>query len=77
MSKTAYKKSAYKYGFSTPEISIFKTKKGIDSNVVRAISLEKNEDKKMLNFRLRAYQFFINQPRSFITIQKCFGHLFI
>lgn len=62
MSKTAYKKSAYKYGFSTPEISIFKTKKGIDSSVVRAISLEKNEDKKMLNFRLRAYQFFINQP---------------
>jgi len=61
MSKTKYQKPDYKYGFSTPEISVFKSKKGIDSNIVKTISSLKHEDKKMLNFRLQAYQYFLNE----------------
>jgi len=61
MTKTSYQKSPYEYGFSTPEISVFKTKKGISKDVVKIISGIKNESDKMLNFRLQAYQYFIDQ----------------
>lgn len=47
-------RSAYKYGFSTPiESETFP--KGINEDVVRAISAKKNEPKFMLDFRLKAF----------------------
>ena len=62
MSKTSYKKSPYEYGFSSPEISVFKTQQGINQDVVKTISRLKHEDDKMFNFRLRAFQYFTDQP---------------
>ena len=62
MKKTSYKKTTYEYGFSSPEVSVFKSKKGICQDVVKTISSQKQEDDKMLNFRLRAYQYFNEQP---------------
>ena len=62
MKKTSYKKTTYEYGFSSPEVSVFKSKKGIRQDVVKTISSQKQEDDKMLNFRLRAYQYFNEQP---------------
>lgn len=48
----------YRYGFSMPEKYIFRTKKGLDEQVVRAISWQKNEPMWMTDFRLRSYQIF-------------------
>lgn len=48
----------YKYGFSFPDISVFKTRKGLDEEVVAAISRAKNEPDWMLEFRLRSYKAF-------------------
>jgi Fe-S cluster assembly protein SufB len=62
MATTSYKKLPYEYGFSSPEISVFKTKQGINPDVVKTISLLKHEDDKMYNFRLRAFQYFSDQP---------------
>ncbi len=62
MPQTSYKKSAYEYGFSSPEISVFKTQPGISQDIVKIISLLKHEDDKMFNFRLRAFQYFVDQP---------------
>ncbi len=62
MSKTSYKKSPYEYGFHDQETSVFKTQKGINQDVVKIISLLKHEDDKMYNFRLRAFQYFSDQP---------------
>lgn len=61
MPKTSYKKTSYEYGFSDPEISVFKTQKGLSQDVVKTISRLKQEDDKMFNFRLRAYQYFLDQ----------------
>ncbi len=44
----------YKFGFSYPDQSVFKTKKGLDEEVVSAISRHKNEPDWMLQFRLRS-----------------------
>lgn len=44
----------YKFGFSYPDQSVFKTKKGLDEEVVSAISHHKNEPDWMLQFRLRS-----------------------
>lgn len=49
----------YKYGFSDPEAPIFKTRKGLDEEVVRQISYQKGEPAWMLEFRLKALQFFL------------------
>ena len=61
MPKTSYQKTPYEYGFSDPEISVFKTQKGLNQDVVKTISRLKQEDDKMFNFRLRAYQYFLDQ----------------
>lgn len=42
----------YQYGFSSPETPIFKTRAGLDADVVREISAHKNEPQWMLDFRL-------------------------
>ncbi len=48
----------YKHGFHFPDISVAKTKKGLDEEVVRAISHHKKEPEWMTQFRLRSYKAF-------------------
>ncbi|KKU12034.1 MAG: FeS assembly protein SufB, partial [Candidatus Woesebacteria bacterium GW2011_GWA1_45_8] len=48
----------YKYGFHEPENYVFKSKKGLNENVVRSISWHKKEPEWMLNFRLRSLKYF-------------------
>lgn len=48
----------YRYGFSFPDKSVFKTKKGLDEGVVRAISREKQEPEWMTDFRLQSLKVF-------------------
>ncbi len=50
------------FGFNMPEDPSSKSKKGIDEGVVRAISAAKNEPDWMLEYRLNAYQAFLNKP---------------
>lgn len=54
--------SDYQYGFSDPDVSVFKSKKGLDRDVVRMISAKKGEPQWMLDFRLRAYEHYIQRP---------------
>ncbi len=51
----------YKYGFSDKDISIYNTGKGLTRDVVEEISNIKNEPQWMKEFRLRAYDSFLNQ----------------
>ena len=48
----------YKYGFKDDAEIIFSTGKGLNEEVVRTISREKNEPEWMLNYRLQAYKEF-------------------
>ncbi|MBN2013103.1 Fe-S cluster assembly protein SufB [candidate division KSB1 bacterium] len=48
----------YKFGFSDPEKSVFKTQKGLSETVVRQISERKNEPQWMTDFRLRSLKMF-------------------
>ncbi len=52
----------YKYGFSDPDVTVFKTRKGLDQEVVRQISAMKEEPEWMLEFRLRALEHFFERP---------------
>ncbi|MCK9235860.1 MAG: Fe-S cluster assembly protein SufB [Acholeplasmataceae bacterium] len=52
----------YKYGFRTESTPILQTEKGLSEEVVRAISKYKNEPEWMLDFRLKAYQKFVEKP---------------
>ena len=52
----------YKYGFSDPDVSVFKTRKGLDKEVVRQISAMKEEPDWMLEFRLKALDHFFERP---------------
>lgn len=54
--------SDYQYGFSDPDVSVFKSKKGLDRDVVRMISAKKGEPQWMLDFRLCAYEHYIQRP---------------
>jgi len=51
----------YENGFYFPDQSVFKTKKGLDEDVIRAISSRKNEPEWMLNYRLKAYRTFLKK----------------
>lgn len=51
----------YKYGFSKPEESVFKTEKGLDEEKIRQISKIKNEPEWMLEKRLQAYRIFLEK----------------
>lgn len=51
----------YKYGFSMPERSVFKTRKGLDEQVVRDISKIKGEPQWMTEFRLKSYKIFLEK----------------
>ena len=46
----------YQFGFSDPETFVFKSRKGLDEEVVRQISTLKQEPKWMLDFRLKAFK---------------------
>ena len=52
----------YQYGFKDPETYIFKTRKGLDREIVEQISSMKNEPEWMLNFRLKALEHFQKRP---------------
>lgn len=52
----------YRYGFHDEDISIFKTQKGLNEEVIRAISQAKGEPEWMLDIRLKAYHQFIKMP---------------
>jgi len=52
----------YKYGFSDPDVTVFKTRKGLDQDVVRQISAMKEEPEWMLEFRLKALEHFFERP---------------
>jgi Fe-S cluster assembly protein SufB len=53
---------SYKFGWSYPERSIVKTRKGLDEEVVREISAAKGEAPWMLEFRLKALAAFRKMP---------------
>jgi Fe-S cluster assembly protein SufB len=52
----------YKYGFSDPEVHVFKSRKGLDRSIVEEISQMKGEPEWMLKYRLKAYDHFIKRP---------------
>lgn len=52
----------FDHDFSDPERSSFKSRKGLDEEVVRQISAFKEEPDWMLEFRLKAYRHFIQRP---------------
>ncbi len=52
----------YKYGFSDPDVSVFKTRKGLDEKVVQQISAMKGEPEWMLEFRLKAFKHYKERP---------------
>lgn len=52
----------YKYGFSMKENYKFKAKKGLSENIVKEISMMKNEPGWMTDFRLNAYKLFMEKP---------------
>jgi len=52
----------YKYGFNDPETYVFKSKRGLDREVVEKISLMKGEPQWMLEFRLKALEHYQKRP---------------
>jgi Fe-S cluster assembly protein SufB len=52
----------YKFGFSDPETYVFKSRRGLDREIVREISAMKGEPEWMLEFRLKAYEHFQQRP---------------
>ena len=52
----------YKYGFSMKENYTFKSRKGLDAKLVAEISLMKNEPGWMTDYRLKAYELFLQKP---------------
>lgn len=52
----------YKYGFSDEDVSVFKTRKGLDNKVVEQISAMKGEPDWMREFRLKALEHFKKRP---------------
>jgi Fe-S cluster assembly protein SufB len=52
----------YKYGFHDEDVSVFKTRKGLDRQVVEEISAMKMEPEWMLESRLTALEHFLARP---------------
>jgi Fe-S cluster assembly protein SufB len=52
----------YKYGFSDPDVSVYKTRKGLDREIVEQISAMKGEPEWMLAYRLKALEHFQQRP---------------
>ncbi|MCI0399161.1 MAG: Fe-S cluster assembly protein SufB, partial [Chloroflexi bacterium] len=53
---------ATKYGFADVEDYIYKAEKGLNEDVLRYMSRTKGEPAWMLEYRLRAYQHFLERP---------------
>ncbi|MCP4423564.1 MAG: Fe-S cluster assembly protein SufB [Chloroflexi bacterium] len=53
---------AEKYGFADVEDYVFKAEKGLNEDIVRAISKMKNEPEWMLEFRLKGYAHYLKRP---------------
>ena len=56
------KEEEYKYGFKDKDVSIFKTEKGLNEDIIRQISKYKNEPEWMLEYRLKSYKEFVKRP---------------
>ena len=52
----------YEHGFFDPDLSSFKSRKGLDEEVIHQISAFKEEPAWMLEFRLKAYRHFLERP---------------
>ncbi len=52
----------YEYGFAYPDMSVYKTRKGLSEQVVRDISRYKNEPDWMTEFRLQSLKAFRSKP---------------
>ena len=52
----------YKYGFHDPDTFVFKSKKGLDREIVEQISFMKGEPQWMLEFRLKALEHYQQRP---------------
>ena len=52
----------YKYDFKDEDVTIFNTGKGLNEDVIKAISAAKNEPDWMLELRLKAYKKFVEMP---------------
>ena len=52
----------YKYGFQDPETFVFKSRRGLNREVVEQISSMKGEPQWMLDFRLKALEHFLARP---------------
>lgn len=52
----------YRYGFQDPDVSVYRTRVGLDEEVVRQISQKKGEPEWMLEFRLKALKHFQQRP---------------
>ncbi|MCI5773099.1 MAG: Fe-S cluster assembly protein SufB [Erysipelotrichaceae bacterium] len=65
MDDKAFLNEEYKYGFKDEDVSIFKTNKGLNEDIIKEISHIKNEPQWMLEFRLKAYETFrkLNNPK--------------
>ena len=55
-------KQNYKYGFAMPENFVFRTRKGIDEDIVKEISWHKGEPEWMTEFRVKSYREFVKKP---------------
>jgi len=53
---------AYKFGFHDTDVSVFRTRVGLDEDVVREISARKGEPEWMLAFRLKGLEHFRVRP---------------
>ncbi len=53
---------ATKYGFADVEDYVYKAEKGLNEDVIRAMSARKGEPEWMLDIRLKAYQHFLERP---------------
>jgi Fe-S cluster assembly protein SufB len=52
----------YKFGFAMPENFVFRTRKGLDAEVVKEISWHKGEPAWMTTLRLKGYEYFKARP---------------